>query len=139
MGVTSCVYRELATQSVLFSQSTHFTSPTLCLVCQRWTLDKQHYLPDVLLCPTTLNVSAETFFTEIYVARGLIGLQAPLDRQLIKCLRFHCRPDVDQILREMGQQATKQGISRIAVLFQINGKGGHLHKYKDVAGNEAVF
>ncbi|KAG2964260.1 hypothetical protein PC120_g27408 [Phytophthora cactorum] len=33
MGVTS-VYRELATQSVLFSQSTHFTSPTLCLVCQ---------------------------------------------------------------------------------------------------------
>ncbi|KAF1795055.1 hypothetical protein GQ600_9952 [Phytophthora cactorum] len=38
----------------------------------------------------------------------------------------------------MGQQATKQGISRIAVL-QINGKGGHLHKYKDVAGNEAHF
>ncbi|KAF1795068.1 Riboflavin synthase-like beta-barrel [Phytophthora cactorum] len=50
MGVTS-VYRELATQDP--------------------------YLPDMLLCPTTLNVSAETFFTEIYVARGLIVRSSP--------------------------------------------------------------
>ncbi|KAG2790304.1 hypothetical protein PC119_g27045, partial [Phytophthora cactorum] len=103
MGVTS-VYRELATHD-----SECLGAAFRNLDAGRWINNtRDPYLPDMLLCPTTLNVSAETFFTEIYVARGLIGLQAPLDRQLIKCLRFHCRPDVDQILREMGQQATKQ-------------------------------
>ncbi|KAF1794925.1 Riboflavin synthase-like beta-barrel [Phytophthora cactorum] len=100
---------------------------------RRWTLDKQHYY-SVLLCPTTLNVSAETFFTEIYVARGLIGLQAPLDRQLIKCLRFHCRPDVAKFYEKWGNKQPNR-----LCCVQINGKGGHLHKYKDVAEMKLYF
>ncbi|POM64637.1 Hypothetical protein PHPALM_19815 [Phytophthora palmivora] len=84
---------------------------------ERWLNNpRAPYLPDVLLCPTTLNVSTETFFTEIYLTRGLVGSQTQLDPQLRKCLWFHCRPDIEQILREMGHQAVKHGNSRIAVL-----------------------
>ncbi|KAG7386903.1 hypothetical protein PHYPSEUDO_015108 [Phytophthora pseudosyringae] len=87
------------------------------LEAERWINNpRAPYLPDVLLCPTTLNVFSETFFTEIYLTRGLVGSQAPLDPQLSKCLWFNCRPDIEQILREMGRQATKHGSPRVAVL-----------------------
>ncbi|ETP23954.1 hypothetical protein F441_02992 [Phytophthora nicotianae CJ01A1] len=79
-------------------------------------MTRDPYLPDVLLCPTTLNTSDETFFTEIYLTRGLAGAQIPPDPRLRKCLWFNRRPDTGRILREMGQQATKLGKSRIAVL-----------------------
>ncbi|KAG1702256.1 hypothetical protein DVH05_010046 [Phytophthora capsici] len=83
----------------------------------RWRSDvKASYLPEVLLCPTTLNVSTETFFTEIYLTRGLVGSQISVDPQFGKCLWFHRRPDIERILREMGQQAEKHGNSRVAVL-----------------------
>ncbi|EGZ08290.1 hypothetical protein PHYSODRAFT_306269 [Phytophthora sojae] len=74
------------------------------------------YLPDVLLCPTTLNVSTETLSTEIYLTRGLVGSRAELDSQLTKCLWYHCRPDIEQTLREMGREAVKSGKLRVAVL-----------------------
>ncbi|GMF12902.1 unnamed protein product [Phytophthora lilii] len=83
----------------------------------RWISNpRAPYLPDVLLCPRTLNVSTETFLTEIYVTRGLVGSEIELDQQLGKCLLFHCRPDIEQILREMGREAVKQGKMRVAVV-----------------------
>ncbi|KAL3664373.1 hypothetical protein V7S43_010696 [Phytophthora oleae] len=85
-------------------------------ICRYRSNLKGSYLPDVLLCPTTLNVSTETFSTEIYLTRGLVGSQISLDPQLSKCLWCHRRPDIERILREMGQQATKHGNSCVAVL-----------------------
>ncbi|OWZ10136.1 hypothetical protein PHMEG_00017061 [Phytophthora megakarya] len=87
------------------------------LDAERWLSNpRAPYLPDILLCPTTLNVSTEAFSTEIYLTRGLVGSQTELDPQLRKCLWFHCRPDTEQILREMGHQAIKYGNFRVAVL-----------------------
>jgi hypothetical protein len=70
----------------------------------------------VLLYPTTLNVSSEKFFTEIYLYRGLVGSHTELDPQLRKCLWFHTQPNIEKSLREMGQQAEKNGKLRVAVL-----------------------
>ncbi|RLN73666.1 hypothetical protein BBJ28_00006320 [Nothophytophthora sp. Chile5] len=83
----------------------------------RWLTDPTAaYLPDVLLCPTTLNDSTETFFSEFYLTRGLVGAEMELNAQFGKCLWFHCRPDIEEILRDMGSQALQSGKTRVAVL-----------------------
>ncbi|GMF33432.1 unnamed protein product [Phytophthora fragariaefolia] len=57
----------------------------LDLDVERWLNNpKAPYLPDVLLCPTTLSVPTEAFFTEIYLTRGLVGSRTELDPQLTK-------------------------------------------------------
>jgi predicted ferric reductase len=89
----------------------------LDLDADRWLNNpRAPYLPDVLLYPTTLNVSSEKFFTEIYLYRGLVGSHTELDPQLRKCLWFHTQPNIEKSLREMGQQAEKNGKLRVAVL-----------------------
>jgi predicted ferric reductase len=74
------------------------------------------YLPQILQHPRTTNDSSGDFYSEIYQTIGHPDLEARGDHHFKNCMRYGVRPDVAQILREMGHEALKSRKQRVAVL-----------------------
>ncbi|KAE9331653.1 hypothetical protein PR003_g14906 [Phytophthora rubi] len=74
------------------------------------------YLPHILLHPRTPNDPDGDFYSEIYLTRGHPDLEGRGDHEFRNCMKFGVRPDVTQILREMGHDALRSRKKRVAVL-----------------------
>ncbi|KAL4166227.1 hypothetical protein KRP22_013492 [Phytophthora ramorum] len=74
------------------------------------------YLPQLLLHPRATNDPSGDFYSEIYMTRGHPDLEARGEHRFRNCMRYGIRPDVAQILREMGCEALKTRRKRVAVL-----------------------
>ncbi|RLN02904.1 hypothetical protein BBJ28_00008199 [Nothophytophthora sp. Chile5] len=71
------------------------------------------YFPHQL---STGSSSGDTFKSEFYLTRGERDVEAQVDQRLDSCLRYGSRPNVNAILRAMGEQAKQNGKQRVAVL-----------------------
>ncbi|OWZ18190.1 hypothetical protein PHMEG_0007767 [Phytophthora megakarya] len=99
------------------------------LVHFAWTLPNQvvmnalldNIVPNDEACPTgyfpriMIHDDANSVFrSEIYLTRAERDVE--VDQQLGNCLRYGTRPDIIVILRNLGEQAKKDGKERVAVL-----------------------
>ncbi|KAG7395461.1 hypothetical protein PHYBOEH_003724 [Phytophthora boehmeriae] len=73
------------------------------------------YFPHGLLRGTPTN-SDDVFRSEIYLTQAEQDVEAAVDQQLGRCLKYRSRPDMSAILRSIGDEAKQDGKDRVAVL-----------------------